>query len=232
VFGLCCGLLVFVGATPVAAAQEDPPATLPPQALCEAAIAEATRGTAIPSGLALSIARVESGRTDPAGGRTRPWPWAINGGSAGRYFATKDDAVAAVKALRAGGVQSVDVGCMQVNLRHHPQAFASVEDAFEPYINARYAARFLMSLHRQTGSWTRATAAYHSQTRDLGAAYVRRVLGPPAATETATLMRLLANTEAEPTPGANAKRPSPIPDPTSPPWSDGVPGLACPFNRC
>ena len=203
------------------------------------AIADAARGTTIPAGLTLAIAQVESGRADPATGRARPWPWAVNSGGVGRYFATRSDAVAAVEALRASGVLSIDVGCMQVNLRHHPQAFASVKDAFDPQANALYAARFLRSLYRQTGSWTRATAAYHSQTRDLGEAYLRRVLGPPITPGTATQMRSLANAGAASNADADwppdvrpAPQSPPLPASTAGVWSDGVPGLACPVNRC
>ena len=166
-------------ASPAAAAQFGPPPPAP-YALCEAAIAAAAAGTKMPANLTLSIARAESGRADPVTRRTRPWPWTINAGGVGHYYETKEEAVAAVHAFRARGVTSVDVGCMQVNLRHHPNAFATLEDAFDPAVNARYAARFLIDLHRQLGDWTRATAAYHSQTPELGEAYVRRVLGPGA----------------------------------------------------
>lgn len=170
---------VLAIAAPAGAAQFGPP--LPsPFAMCEAAIAAAGLGVRMPAGLTLSIARAESGRADPETRRTRPWPWTINAGGIGSFFETKEDAIAAVQALRARGVASVDVGCMQVNLRHHPAAFASLDDAFDPAVNARYAVRFLTDLHRQFGDWTQATAAYHSQTRDLGEEYVRRVLGPGA----------------------------------------------------
>lgn len=161
-----------------------PPPPPSPYALCEGAIAEAGKdvGKALkmPDALPLSIARVESGRADPATGRARPWPWTINAAGTGSFYATKEEAIAAVQALRARGVDSIDVGCMQVNLRHHPQAFASLDEAFDPQINARYAVRFLTSLYRQTGNWIQATAYYHSQTQDLGEQYARKVLGPAA----------------------------------------------------
>lgn len=59
---------------------------------------------------------------------------------------------------------------------HHPAAFASLDDAFDPASNARYAARFLNQLHAQTGSWPRAVAGYHSFTPDLGERYAAKVL--------------------------------------------------------
>ena len=152
--------------------------------LCEHAIAQA-RLTPIPTALLESIARVESGRLDPATGRVRPWPWTINVGGAGRFFAEKAEAVAAVQAVQAGGIKSVDVGCMQINLLHHQAAFANLDAAFDPPTNAAYAARFLRSLYTQTGEWTLATAWYHSQTHELGEAYQRRVFGQGAASTVA-----------------------------------------------
>ena len=122
-----------------------------------------------------AIGVVESGRADPAG-RARPWPWTIDVGGAGQFFATKADAIAAVEDLQAKGVQSIDVGCLQVNLMHHPHAFPSLDAAFDPATNAAYGARFLRALFRITGNWTAAAADYHSQTAALGLPYARQVM--------------------------------------------------------
>ena len=130
----------------------------------------------MPPRILQSIGLVESGRVDPGTGRVVPWPWAINAGGTGRYYASKEEAIGAVRQFQAGGLRSIDVGCAQVNLMHHPHAFASLDAAFEPAANAAYAARFLRLLHGATGNWPLAVAAYHSQTPELGYAYARRVL--------------------------------------------------------
>ena len=122
-----------------------------------------------------AIGVVESGRRDDTGG-VAAWPWTINAEGVGSWFATKAEAMAAVAGLQARGVRSIDVGCMQVNLLHHGTAFASLEEAFDPAANARYAARFLQQLLLQTGSWPAATAGYHSLTPEIGGEYARRVL--------------------------------------------------------
>ena len=83
--------------------------------------------------------------------------------------------------LQAQGMRSIDVGCMQVNLMHHPNAFASLDAAFDPVANALYAARFLNTLYGISGSWVKATAAYHSQTPAIGADYQAARDGPVAA---------------------------------------------------
>lgn len=106
----------------------------------------------------------------------RPWPWAIDADGAGQFFATKAQAVAAVAALEAQGVHSIDVGCMQVNLMHHPDAFTSLDQAFDPYANTTFAARFLNVLYNRIGSWPKSIAAYHSGTPLFADEYQRRVL--------------------------------------------------------
>lgn len=117
---------------------------------------------------------MESGRPRPGGG-IAPWPFAINAGGEGRFPATRDAAIAEVEAFRAHGIASVDVGCMQVNLLHHPAAFESLEAAFDPARNVAYAARFLRELRRRTGNWAEAIAQYHSAEPGRGLAYHARV---------------------------------------------------------
>ncbi len=144
--------------------------------LCRSAIAAAERGSGIPAALLASIGRVESGRKDPVSGAWHPWPWTVDAEGEGSFYESKAAAVAAVRALQARGMQSIDVGCMQVNLMHHPDAFASLDLAFEPQVNAAYAARFLKKLYGQSGDWAKATGLYHSATPELGADYQRKVL--------------------------------------------------------
>jgi hypothetical protein len=153
------------------------PALAEPGRLCRAAIQAAERAANIPAHLLTAIARVESGRRDPDTGAFHPWPWTINAEGRGQFFATRAAAIAEVQALQARGVRSIDIGCMQVNLRHHPNAFANLEEAFDPVANATYAARFLTELQAaRGGDWQRAVGAYHSQTAEFGDPYRARVL--------------------------------------------------------
>jgi hypothetical protein len=143
---------------------------------CRVAIAAAERGHGVPPQLLASIGRVESGRRDPETGTWGAWPWTINAEGQGAYFDTKIEVIQAVRALQARGVRSIDVGCMQVNLMHHPTAFPTLDMAFEPAVNADYAARFLTELHDQTGDWTKATADYHSSNPGEGGPYAAKVM--------------------------------------------------------
>jgi hypothetical protein len=142
---------------------------------CRAAIRSAERAAGIPEHLMAAIGRVESGRRG-ADGVVNPWPWSINAEGQDFVYDTKAQAIAGVQAQQARGVQSIDVGCMQVNLLYHPAAFATLDQAFDPAENARYAARFLVQLKAQTGAWEKATAWYHSANADLGEPYQRKVM--------------------------------------------------------
>jgi hypothetical protein len=166
---LCVAVMMLLAAQ---AAQ----AEVPDAAACAMAghAAEQTQG--LPQGLLVSIGMVESGRADPLTGRVTPWPWTVNADGTGQYFASKADAEAFVRFARSSGAHDVDVGCFQVSLESHPEAFASLDDAFDPGENANYAARYLTQLKGMTGSWNTAIADYHSSTPQLGLPYQRRVL--------------------------------------------------------
>jgi hypothetical protein len=167
---LLAGLALPASAGPAAANPADPALA------CRAAIGQAEREAAIPAGLLQAIGRVESGRRDPVTGRFAPWPWTINAEGRGMYFPTREAAIAEVRQLQARGVRIIDVGCMQVNLHHHPNAFPTLEQAFDPVANARYAARFLTELQSTRQDWARSAGHYHSQTPERAEPYRARVL--------------------------------------------------------
>ncbi len=148
----------------------------PPGLACRHAIAAAEQAHALPAHLLAAIGHVESGRRDPITGATNPWPWTIDAGGQGQFFDTKEQAIAAVRALQAKGVRSIDVGCLQINLMHHPNAFASLDQAFDPHANADYAGRFLRELYTGSGTWPKAAGLYHSATPDLGEPYMKQVM--------------------------------------------------------
>ena len=145
------------------------------RAVCARAIGAVERSSGTPLKLLDAISLVESGRWDAARQARFAWPWTIYAAGKGRFFATKRAAIAAVRRLRKHGVESIDVGCMQVNLYHHPAAFRDLDEAFDPMANVAYAARFLVRLRHTTRSWTRAVADYHSSERSRGGPYWLKV---------------------------------------------------------
>jgi hypothetical protein len=144
--------------------------------LCRPAIEAAARAHGIPPGLMTAIGRVESGRHDPITGAWYPWPWTVDADGQGYFLNSKAEAIMLVQRLQGRGVRSIDVGCMQVNLMHHPNAFPTLDAAFDPASNADYAARFLTQLYAQTRAWPEAAGRYHSSTPELETAYQRKVM--------------------------------------------------------
>ena len=129
----------------------------------------------LPSHMLGSIAITESGRMDPDTKAKVAWPWTVTSGGAGQYFPTKAAAIAEVRRLQKAGVENIDVGCMQINLKYHPKAFESVEAGFDPETNVRYAARFLKEMRQGFGSWSDAVRHYHSANDTRSLAYAKRV---------------------------------------------------------
>lgn len=168
-------VLSVVFAAPAMATRSIGP-TLDPGQLCRQAILTAEREHRLPTALLHAIARVESGRPDPRTGAAVSWPWTINAEGQGRFFDSKESAITAVRALQARGVSVIDVGCLQVNLHHHPRAFSSLDEAFDPVANARYAGLFLTRLRQGARDWETAASHYHSQTPERAEAYRLKVL--------------------------------------------------------
>lgn len=165
--GVLGSLVASVTAAPAAATGSDHDA-------CVEVIARAERTYGIPPGLLQAVGVVESGRPT-AGGELQPWPWTLNVNGKGRFFQSAAAAHLGFEAALASGETNIDVGCMQINTRAHPDAFASTWMALDPVANVAYAARFLARLYDETGSWSQATSYYHSRTPRLAEAYQRRV---------------------------------------------------------
>ncbi len=172
---VCLGY--WLGMPASVSARPSLPSSIPAaSALCRSAILAAEHAVHLPDRLLDAIAVVESGRRDPVSGTVYPWPWTINVEGVGHFYESKAEVIAAVRDFQAHGARSIDVGCMQINLLQHPTAFASLDQAFDPVINADYGARFLLQLFNETNAWPGAAAAYHSRTPDIGADYARKVL--------------------------------------------------------
>ena len=147
-----------------------------PWALCAAATdaAEAMRPD-LPAHLMGALAKVESGRWHAASKARLAWPWTVMAEGRGRYLPSKAAAIAEVRELQARGISNIDVGCMQVNLHWHGEAFASLSQAFDPAHNVAYAAAFLLDLRASENSWTKAIGVYHSRTPKFSGPYRSKV---------------------------------------------------------
>jgi hypothetical protein len=174
-FILLTTVMLATSATEVLAGAAGPDLGDNPWTMCAKAANRIERQQGIPRQLLRAISKAESGRFHREKEVVMAWPWTVMAERRGRYLETKAAAIAEVRALQSRGVRNIDVGCMQVNLQYHPHAFASLEDAFDPWANVSYAASFLKSLATEEGSWAKAAAYYHSQTPERYRAYRAKV---------------------------------------------------------
>ena len=150
----------FISALIVASALAGPAA-----AGCVASLVQAAARHGVPADLMLALGHAESG-----------WKaFAVNSAGASHFPETEAEAVALVRSEQARGINSIDVGCGQINLRWHADAFADLSEAFDPERNAEYAARFLAELKAAHGDWTTAVARYHSSDPEAQQIYLDRI---------------------------------------------------------
>lgn len=163
-----CGVTL----TTAAHAQDE---DLAPEMQCLRYLQSYERSLRIPQGLLTSISFVEAGKPGPKG-QLVAWPWTINVNGVGKYFDTKEQAITETRKMMDEGQRSIDIGCMQINLRYHPNAFRTLDDAFDPAQNVAYGAQFLISLHDLQGSWAKAVERYHSSEDGRREEYREKVL--------------------------------------------------------
>jgi hypothetical protein len=167
-FSLTAGLCLLTLALPTARAAESIGSD---GALCRFQTEKQGRMTGMPANLLTAISFVESGRWDPDRREKTAWPWTVTSGGEGHFYRSKQEAIAAVKKLQSKGVRNIDVGCMQINLYYHGEAFPTLNEAFDPGANVAYAVSFLEALHRETKSWETAATRYHSATPEYANRY-------------------------------------------------------------
>ncbi|MEB8387671.1 transglycosylase SLT domain-containing protein [Rhodobacteraceae bacterium KMM 6894] len=155
--------LLLVGAGKTVASAAD---------VCDDAALRAAQVSNVPISVLLAITRVETGRT--RSGLIKPWPWTVNMEGVGKWFKSRSEARSYVDQHFENGARSFDVGCFQLNYRWHGGHFSSIDNMFDPFTNAGYAAEFISKLYDETGDWSAAAAAYHSRTPKNAARYLDR----------------------------------------------------------
>jgi hypothetical protein len=170
-------LALAVGAVGIAGfSPREARAETPQEALCAAQTLVQNRAEGFPEHMLTAISLVESGRWNKDLKARIAWPWTVTAEGRGRFFPTKTAAIAEVRALQARGIRNIDVGCMQVNLRYHGEAFAGgLNEALDPAANVGYAVNFLKRLYNETGDWAKTVTAYHSKTPEYAARYAAKI---------------------------------------------------------
>lgn len=129
----------------------------------------------IPRDLLYSISLQESGRYHKQSGKKIPWPWTVNSKGKGYYFPSKSDAMMfAMKEIKNGN-KSIDVGCMQINMRYHGDKFKSIAEAFDPHSNVSESSEILKAHYKKKKNWKKSVAMYHSSNKKRGKNYQKSV---------------------------------------------------------
>ncbi|XDZ64970.1 hypothetical protein AB8880_08530 [Alphaproteobacteria bacterium LSUCC0684] len=144
------------------------------ESICEAHTPDLEKAFDLPPGVLTAISRVESGRPNAEGIR-QGWPWTINHDGKGLFFETKDEMLAYARSHIEKGDRRMDLGCMQISLFWHGDAFSSLDEMADPPSNIAYAAAFLADLSAQHGSLDQAIRRYHNADPKANTPYVARV---------------------------------------------------------
>lgn len=123
---------------------------------------DAARTAGVPVVVLHAIAITESGKTWSDGVK-RPWPWTLNSVKGPMFFASREQAAAALRQILAEGITNVDIGLMQVNYGYHHHRVANPADLLDPQINLRVAAAVLREARKVVGGdVAAAVGAYHA----------------------------------------------------------------------
>lgn len=125
---------------------------------CPNLIARTEASRNIPRGLLMAIAVTESALNG------QPDPYAMNIAGRGYHATGFQDMTNVISANWQRGVKSIDVGCMQINLKYHGSKFPRMTDLLDPTTNVNYGASFLITLATEAGSWKDAVMSYHNKT--------------------------------------------------------------------
>ena len=175
--------------------------------ICRSSGTRAAQQMGIPDAVMQAITLTETGRK--LEGRFQPWPWTVNMEGVGKWFATREEALAYATHHYKRGARSFDIGCFQINYRWHGEHFASIEQMFDPDANARYAASYLRALFLEKGTWLLAAGRYHSATPKYADKYKKRF---------GQILARLNGSDAPPPPVEVAEVSPQTTEPPPPPW--------------
>jgi len=128
----------------------------------------------IPESIFYAVALAESGRTVPAEGVRRPWPWTLNVAGDGYYYSTRIEAWQALQKWLDQGKRSIDIGLMQVNWRYHRERLGDPWKALDPFHNLHVGADILQECYATERDWWASVGCYHAPANPERAARYRR----------------------------------------------------------
>ncbi len=129
----------------------------------------------IPNNYLYYIAVVESGKWDSKIQKKAPWPWSLNVNGKTLFFKNKQDMLKKIKENINDGNVNMDIGCNQINYKHHRNNFQSIEQMINPFYNVEYSASYLHKNYKRTQNWSEAVAHYHSKNIAKNQIYIKKI---------------------------------------------------------
>jgi|GEM_PF-2382746 len=130
----------------------------------------------LPEHLLFSLSIIESGKWSKKYSKILPWPWVLNVDGETHFFDNKMLATKFLLNIVKNGLKNVDVGCLQVSVKHHGHKFKNLEEMLDPIKNVSYAAKYVAENYAETNNWKQAVAYYHSRTPSIGKEYLNKVM--------------------------------------------------------
>ncbi len=141
--------------------------------LCEAAAAQAAAETGgVPQDVLTAISVLST--SPPHDTSPMAWPWTVTVQGELTRFPSRDAAARFLNSTLSSGEEALKSGCFQVDLSRHASGFRDAVHSLDPKANAIYAARLLVELYREKGSWDLAAGIYHSRSVAIARAYTAR----------------------------------------------------------
>ncbi len=139
-------------------------------ALAEVDVAQIAIREGLDPVLLYAVALAESAR--PVGkNRIVAWPWTIRSSRYGpKFFSSREQAEKHLQQLLSEGVESIDVGPMQINLKYHRDKVSDPLSLLDPVRNLAVGAKILRQALESSGDLIVAVGRYHSW--DTAKAYV------------------------------------------------------------
>ena len=122
----------------------------------------AARAHGVPADILYAVALTESGKVVDRFRTRRPWPWTLNVGGTGYFYASREDAHRALLHFLDQGKRSIDIGLMQVNWRWHRDKLGDPWQALDPDHNLKVGARILGRCNRDRRDPWDAVGCYHA----------------------------------------------------------------------
>ena len=141
-----------------------------------AVYSSAAHAHGVPADIFYVVALTESGKIVDRFRTRRPWPWTLNVGGTGYFYASREDAHRALLHFLDQGKRSIDIGLMQVNWRWHRDKLGDPWQALDPDHNLQVGARILGRCYRgRRGRWE-AVGCYHApNTPSVASRYSKKV---------------------------------------------------------